>query len=131
MNTLKTVLHIAIAEARHVWKQPHLLAMLIILPIIFSSILSVLQSSDVGPVRILISRPDTPKAKAFEQELTNLGAAVEIAGLRAQTLVTTADRDAWVKLPKRPAARGDSNNTGHSQVLTLRLLSRDKARSAA
>ena len=99
MNTFKTILHIAIAEARHVWKQPHLLAMLIILPIVFSSILSVLQSSDVGPVRILITRFDTPKAKAFERELASLGAAVEIAGLRAQTLVTTADRDAWVKLP--------------------------------
>ncbi len=96
---MRTILHIAIAEARHVWKQPHLLAMLILLPIIFSSILSVLQSSDVGPVRILVSRPNTPQAVAFERELSSLGAAVEIAGLRAQTLVTTADRDAWVKLP--------------------------------
>ncbi len=96
---MRTILHIAIAEARHVWKQPHLLAMLILLPIIFSSILSVLQSSDVGPVRILISRPNTPQALAFERELSSLGAAVELAGLRAQTLVTTADRDAWVKLP--------------------------------
>ncbi len=99
VSSMKTIWHIAIAEARHVWKQPHLLAMLILLPIIFSTILSALQSSDVGPVRILVSRPDTPQAKNFQQELARLGADVELAGLRAQTLVTTADRDAWVKLP--------------------------------
>jgi ABC-2 type transport system permease protein len=96
---MKTILHIAIAEARHVWKQPHLMAMLFLLPIVFSSILSLLQSSDVGPVRILISRPNTPQAMAFEQTLRQLGAQVEPAGIRAQSLVTTADRDAWVKLP--------------------------------
>ncbi len=99
MNSLKTMWHIAIAEALHVLKQPHLLAMLIVLPIIFSSILSILQSSDVGPVRILISRPNTPQAALLESELRQLGAAVETAGIRAQTLVTTADRDAWIKVP--------------------------------
>jgi ABC-2 type transport system permease protein len=99
VEQMKTILHIAIAEARHVWKQPHLLAMLFLLPIVFSSILSLLQSSDIGPVRILISRPSTPQAAAFEQELRRLGAEVEAAGIRAQSLVTTADRDAWVKLP--------------------------------
>lgn len=104
-TTLKTICHIAIAEARHVWKQPHLLALLLFLPIIFSSILSALQTSEVGPVRILISRPSTPQAAAFEAELTRLGATVETAGLRAQTLITTADRDAWVKLPSDFDAR--------------------------
>jgi ABC-2 type transport system permease protein len=99
VSTMKTILHIAIAEARHVWKQPHLMAMLFLLPIVFSSILSLLQSSDVGPVRILISRPNTAQAMAFESQLRGLGADVEPAGFRAQSLVTTADRDAWIKLP--------------------------------
>ncbi|MFN3267199.1 MAG: ABC transporter permease [Deinococcales bacterium] len=96
---MKTILHIAIAEARHVWKQPHLIAMLFVLPIVFSSILGLLQSSDIGPVRVLITRPNTPQAIAFENQLRTLGADVESAGIHAQSLVTTAYRDAWLKLP--------------------------------
>ncbi len=99
MNTPKVMIHIAIAEALHVFKQANLMLMLIFLPIVFSFILALMQSSDIEPVRILISRPNTPQAARFEKELLESGADVQTAGVRAQNLITTAYRDAWVKLP--------------------------------
>jgi ABC-2 type transport system permease protein len=97
MNLLRVIAHIAIAEARHATKQPHLLAMLLGLPIVFSTILAIFQTSDPGPLRIVVSKTNTPQTQAFKSELERFGLTVETETERTRSLISTGYRDAWVR----------------------------------
>jgi ABC-2 type transport system permease protein len=96
---LRLVAHLALTEALHALRQPRLMAQLFMLPIIFSVILAVFQTSEIAPPRVLISRPDTPLAADLERRLKAFGLTVEPADARAKLQLARSDRDAWLKLP--------------------------------
>jgi ABC-2 type transport system permease protein len=97
---LWTVLAVAIGEARHTLMQPRLVVMLLLLPIIFSSVLAVFQTTEVSPVRMLYTGPDTPLAQAYRAQITRGRVELETANRRAANLVARSERDLWVRLPK-------------------------------
>ncbi len=97
---LWTVLAVAIGEARHTLMQPRLVVMLVLLPIIFSSVLAVFQTTEVSPVRMLYTGPNTPLALAYRAQITRGSVELETANRRAANLVARSERDLWVRLPK-------------------------------
>lgn len=96
---LWTVFAVAVGEARHTLTQPRLVVMLLLLPIIFSSVLAIFQTTEVSPVRILYSGPDTPLARAYRAQIERGSVALETADRRAANLVSRVERDLWVRLP--------------------------------
>ena len=96
---LRLVAHLALSEALHALRQPRLMAQLFMLPIIFSVILAVFQTSEIAPPRILVSKPNTPLAAELERRLIASGLTLEPADARAGLQLARNDRDAWLKLP--------------------------------
>ena len=96
---LRLVAHLALTEALHALRQPRLMAQLFMLPIIFSVILAVFQTSEIAPPRVLISKPNTPLSNELERRLIASGLTVEPADARAKLQLARSDRDAWLKLP--------------------------------
>lgn len=94
-----TIFAVAVGEARHTLTQPRLVVMLLLLPIIFSSVLAIFQTTEVSPVRILYSGPDTPLARAYRAQIERGSVALEAADRRAANLVSRVERDLWVRLP--------------------------------
>lgn len=90
---------IALGEARHALAQPRLLVFLILLPIVFSSVLSLFYGGGPGPVRVLVSGPATPLASALVAEIEGAGGEIEPAGPRAGNLIARNERDVWLRLP--------------------------------
>jgi hypothetical protein len=62
LQTLRVTVHLALTEALHALRQPRLMAQLFMLPIIFSTILAIFQTTEVSPARVLMTRPNTPLA---------------------------------------------------------------------
>ncbi len=101
MNTFFMVIHFAYTEIRSVLRQPRMMAFLLLLPLIFSSVLSLFQSSETGSTQMLMTRPNTPLALAFEQRLRDRGLFIEQADpRRAPYLLARTERDLWLQLPK-------------------------------
>jgi ABC-2 type transport system permease protein len=75
------------------------MAQLFMLPIIFSTILAIFQSSEVAPPRVLVSSPRTPLAQELQTRLTAGGLILEPADGRASLLLARNDRDAWLRIP--------------------------------
>ena len=96
---LRLIAHLALSEALHALRQPRLMAQLFMLPIIFSVILAVFQTSEIAPPKVVISKPNTPLANDLERRLTASGLTVEKADARAKLQLARSDRDAWLKLP--------------------------------
>ncbi len=111
--SLRLVVHLALTEALHALRQPRLMAQLFMLPIIFSVILAVFQTSEIAPPKVLISKPNTPLANDLERRLTASGLTIERADARAKLQLARSDRDAWLKLP---ADFDASFTTGKPQV---------------
>lgn len=96
---LRLVAHLALTEAVHALRQPRLMAQLFVLPIIFSVILAVFQTSEIAPPRVLISSPKTPLATDLQRLLSESGLTLEPSDARAALQLARNDRDAWLKLP--------------------------------
>ena len=96
---LRLVAHLALTEALHALRQPRLMAQLFMLPIIFSVILAVFQTSEIAPPKVLISAPSTPLAADLKRRLIASGLTLEPADARAALQLARNDRDAWLKLP--------------------------------
>ncbi len=99
LQTLRLIVHIALTESLHALRQPRLMAQLFLLPIIFSSILAIFQSSEVAPPRLLVTYPNTPLALDLVQRLETSGLIVEAADGRATLQLARNDRDGWLKIP--------------------------------
>lgn len=94
-----TVLSVAQSEAHHTLTQPRLVVLLFLLPIIFSSVLAIFQSTEISPVRMLYNGPDTPLARQYRAEIERGNVVLEVADRRAANLVARTERDLWVRLP--------------------------------
>ncbi|NJK44336.1 MAG: ABC transporter permease, partial [Pleurocapsa sp. SU_196_0] len=100
LSTARLIVHVAWTEALHALRQPRLMAQLFILPIIFSTILAIFQTSEVAPARVLMTRPNSTLALELEARLKGLNLSVEAADARARFLLARSDRDAWLILPE-------------------------------
>ncbi len=98
LSNVRVIVHLALSEALHALRQPRLMAQLFLLPIIFSTILAIFQTSEVAPARVLLTRPDTTLAMELEARLRQLNLNIETADGRARFLLARGDRDAWLKL---------------------------------
>jgi ABC-2 type transport system permease protein len=99
LNVARVMLSIAFSEARQTLMQPRLLLVLLVLPIIFSTLLGIFSGSNQAPVRMLWTAPNTPLARQLHDILAQK-ITLEIADRRAQNLVARNERDIWVRLPE-------------------------------
>jgi ABC-2 type transport system permease protein len=99
INVARVMLSIAFSEARQTLMQPRLLLVLLVLPIIFSTLLGIFSGSNQAPVRMLWTAPNTPLARQLHDILAEK-ITLEIADRRAQNLVARNERDIWVRLPE-------------------------------
>jgi ABC-2 type transport system permease protein len=99
LNVARVMLSIAFSEARQTLMQPRLLLVLLVLPIIFSTLLGIFSGSNQAPVRMLWTAPNTPLARQLHDILAEK-ITLEIADRRAQNLVARNERDIWVRLPE-------------------------------
>jgi ABC-2 type transport system permease protein len=99
INVARVMLSIAFSEARQTLMQPRLLLVLLVLPIIFSTLLGIFSGSNQAPVRMLWTAPNTPLARQLHGILAEK-ITLEVADQRAQNLVARNERDLWVRLPE-------------------------------
>lgn len=109
-STLPALVALALGEVRHTLLQPRQVVFLTVLPLVFATVLSLFQSSEVGPLRYLLAGNGSELSAALRLELERGGALVETADPRAQNLIARNERELWLRIPPGTDAGGDAND---------------------